>query len=110
MSNFQVIKYNLDFNIGMRLLDSLSQIVSSKYVFPICTDFIQKLLQSTNPNERRAAISSLGSIAEGCNEKMKENLEDLVNTLVNHFLNDNSLLVKSSCIVTMDYLTQYCLY
>jgi hypothetical protein len=97
-----------NFNIGMRMLDSFSQIISSKYIFPICTDFIQKLLVSTNEYERRAAISSFGCLAEGCTEKMKDNLGDIVNTLINMFLNDPSVPVKTASIVSMDYLTQYC--
>jgi hypothetical protein len=92
----------------MRILDSLSQIISSKYIFPICTDFIQKLLVSTNEYERRAAISSFGCLAEGCTEKIKEVLGDIVTTLINTFINDTSILVKTASIVSMDYLTQYC--
>lgn len=96
------------YSIGMRLIDSLSQIISSKFIFPLCSDYIKKLLQSSNPFERKAAISSIGAIAEGCNEKVREILEDIVNILVNAFVNDTSIVVRSSAIVAMDYLTQYC--
>lgn len=58
--------------------------------------------------ERRAAVVSIGSISEGCNERIKDVLEDTVNVLVNTFLNDNSSLVKGACIVSMDYLTLHC--
>jgi hypothetical protein len=92
----------------MRMLDSFSQIISSKYIFPTCTEFIQKLLISTNEYERRASVSSIGCLAEGCTEKIKENLNDIVNTLINMFLNDPSVIVKTASIVSMDYLTQYC--
>jgi hypothetical protein len=108
MNIFQVNLIKSDFSIGMRLIDSFSQIVSSKYMFPLCTEFIKKLIVSTNPFERRAGISSIGSLAEGCTEKVKEGLQEIVNTLVNLFLNDQSTLIKTACIVTMDFLTQFC--
>jgi hypothetical protein len=97
-----------DYSIGMRIIDSFSQIIQSKYVFPICTEFIQKMITSTNPSERRVAMSSLGAITEGCKEKIKDMLEDVVNTLVNSFLNDPDVKVKSATIMSMDQLTQYC--
>lgn len=97
-----------DFSIGMRMIDSLSQIIQSKYIFPICSNYIQKLLPSSDASQRRAAVASLGAITEGCCERIKEMLEEVVHTLSNSFLNDPDIKVRSSTILTLDQLTQFC--
>lgn len=97
-----------DYSIGSRMIEYLSKVISSKHVFPIFTSYIQKLLTSNDAYQRRAAITSFGLIAEGCNMKIAEMLEDIVNTLVNSFLNDSAVIVKSASIISMDKLTQHC--
>jgi len=97
-----------DYSIGSRMIEYLSKVISSKHVFPVFTSYIQKLLNSNDCYERRAAITSFGLIAEGCNMKISEILEDIVNTLVNSFLNDPAVIVKSASIISMDKLTQHC--
>jgi hypothetical protein len=97
-----------DYSIGSRIIEYLSKVITSKHVFPIFTTYIQKLLTSNDAYERRAAITSFGLIAEGCNMKVSEMLEDIVNTLVNSFLNDPAVIVKSASIISMDKLTQHC--
>jgi hypothetical protein len=97
-----------DYSIGMRMIDSLSQIIQSKYIFPICSGYIQKLMTSSDSNHRRAGIVALGAIAEGCCEKIKEILDQVVDTLVNSFMNDPDSKVKAAVILTMDQLTINC--
>ena len=47
-------------------------------------------------------------MAEGCAVPMKDNIEDIINLLISTFTNDQSEKVKGQCIVSMDYLTQFC--
>ena len=90
----------------MSIIETFSQSISSKYVYPICSEWIQKLVFSQNEFERKAGISAIGRISEGCNEKVLESLEDYVNCLTNVFLKDTSNKVREAAIVSMDHLTK----
>ena len=90
----------------MSLIETFSQSISSKYFYPICSEWIQKLVFSQNEFERKAGVSAIGRISEGCNEKVLENLEDYVNCITNIFLKDTSNKVKEAAIVSMDHLTK----
>lgn len=94
------------FFIGMSIVETFSQSISSKFVYPICSEWIQKLVFSTNENERKAGISAMGRISEGCHEKVLDSLEDFVSCLTNIFLKDSSNKVKEAAIVSMDHLVK----
>lgn len=96
------------FKVGMTMLSNFSLIIQSKYTFPLVMEEVKTYLSSSNPNERKAAISALGHIAEGCNEKIKENLEEIVTVIVNAFNTDPDSNVKGAAIIAMDLITQFC--
>ena len=94
------------FYIGMSIIETFSQSISSKYVYPICSEWIQKLVFSQNEFERKAGVSAIGRISEGCNEKVLNSLEDYVNCVTQIFMKDNSNKVREAAIVSMDHLTK----
>ena len=90
----------------MSLVETFSQSISSKYVYPICSDWIQKLIFSQNEFERKAGIAAIGRISEGCSERVLESLEDYVLCLTQIFMKDSSNKVKEAAIVAMDHFTK----
>jgi hypothetical protein len=86
----------------------LSLTVQSKYYFPLSTQYINKLITSNDVFQRRAGVNSLRAIVEGCTGKVKEILGEIVDTLVNIFLTDPDIKVRSSAILAIDNLTLFC--
>ena len=96
------------FNIGLAIINLLTRTISSKKTFPFLIEIIKKYINSTRPLERRGSIAIIGEMAEGCAVPMKDNIEDIINLLINTFINDNNEKVKGQCIIAMDYLSQFC--
>ena len=96
------------FNIGLNIINFICNTISSKKTFPVLIESIKSFIQSKKWLERLAAIAIIGVMAEGCAVPMKDNIEDIINLLINTFTNDQNEKVKGQCIVSMDYLTQYC--
>lgn len=99
-----------DFELGNRLLKIFSMSIQSKHVYPIVMQSVGKLLTTelrSSHFNRRAGIAALGVIVEGCEEKVRDDLEKTVDLLVNTFMTDESTMVKSSAIISLDALTEY---
>ena len=96
------------FNIGLNIINFICNTISSKKTFPLLIESIKKFIQSKKWLERVGAIAIVGVMAEGCAVPMKDNIEDIINLLISTFTNDQSEKVKGQCIVSMDYLTQFC--
>ena len=96
------------FNIGLNIINFICIVISSKKTFPLLIEVIKKFSSSQKFLERQGAIAIIGRMAEGCSVPMKENIEDIINLLINIFTNDANEKVKGECIISMDYLSQYC--
>ena len=96
------------FNIGLNIINILTTLISSKKTFPYLIEIIKKYINSSRPLERRGAIAIIGEMSEGCASPMKDNIEDIINLLINTFTNDKDEKVKGQCIISMDYLSQFC--
>ena len=96
------------FNIGLNIINILTRTISSKKTFPFLIEIIRKYIQSPRSLERRGAIAIIGEMSEGCATPMKDNIEDIINLLIDTFTNDANEKVKGQCIISMDYLSQFC--
>ena len=96
------------FNIGLNIINILTTIISSKKTFPYLIEIIKKNINSSRALERRGAIAIIGEMSEGCASPMKDNIEEIINLLINTFTNDKDEKVKGQCIISMDYLSQFC--
>ena len=96
------------FNIGLIIIHLLTSTISSKKTFPFLIEIIKKYINSKRSLERRAAIAIIGEMSEGCSVPMKDNIEEIINLLINTFMNDNDEKVKGQCIKSMDLLSQFC--
>ena len=96
------------FNIGLNIINALTRTISSKKTFPFLIEIIKKYIQSQRALERRGAIAIIGEMSEGCSTPMKDNIEDIIDLLINTFTKDENEKVKGQCIISMDYLSQFC--
>ncbi|KAL9646889.1 hypothetical protein ABK040_013749 [Willaertia magna] len=98
---------NTPYGIGSSLLDATAVDLPSKYVFQDIVERAVVLVQSQNQFERRAGITALGLIAEGCQEAVKGNLEQVIKFIGTGF-NDNSRIVRGCAILAISSLAEYC--
>lgn len=96
------------FDIGNRVLGIFSLVIKSGIYYPIVMEYISKILNNnqSKKNEIRSAISAIGVIADGCQTKYRDNLDDIVNILVNSFNNHSSIVIQKAAIVSLDSITE----
>ena len=96
------------FNIGLNIINFITNTISSKKTFPLLIEAIKKYISSKRDLERRGAIAIVGEMSEGCATPMKDNIEEIINLLISTFTNDQNEKVKGQCIISLDYLSQFC--
>ena len=96
------------FNIGLNIINFITNTISSKKTFPLLIEVIKKFISSKRDLERRGAIAIVGEMSEGCATPMKDNIEEIINLLISTFTNDQNEKVKGQCIISLDYLSQFC--
>lgn len=67
-------------------------------IFPPCIEFVKHFLQSSKPNERRAALTVLTVLAEGCADAMSENLAPLLEFVYRGFSDPSQKVREAACI------------
>eukprot|EP01080_Neovahlkampfia_damariscottae_P001706 gene1706-475_t len=72
------------------VLDTVAVFIPSKFVFrPVVEYSINNLIKSNNPNERKAGITAIAILSEGCLESMKQNITLLIPILINGLKDQN---------------------
>lgn len=97
------------FEIGNRLLGVFSITIKSNTFYPIAMESITKILANINANEhqRKASIAAIGVIAEGCEEKYRDNMDEIVDALVKSFMTDKSIAVKRAAVISIDSIIEH---
>ena len=95
------------YDLGCTLLENASVELPSKYVFKDIIERAVPLCQSSNEFDRRAGITAIGIIAEGCLEPVKANLEQVV-SLIGSGFSDPSRLVRGCAILAISSLAEFC--
>lgn len=83
---------------GAQMIDHFSLTLSAKKIFPPCIEFVKHFLQSSKPNERRAALTVLTVLAEGCADAMSENLAPLLEFVYRGFSDPSQKVREAACI------------
>ena len=97
------------FDIGNRLFGVFSITIKSSIYYPLIMELISNVVKNpsnTNEFQRRAAMSMFGVIASGCEDKLRDNLDDIVDILVKFFINEKSIIVQRAIIISIDNLTE----
>lgn len=95
------------FDIGNRLLGIFSYNIKSSILYPIIMNHIGQCINDKNEYVRRSCYSTIGIIAEGCEEKFRDNLDKIVDLLVSSFIKESSISCKHQIIISIDRLTEY---
>jgi hypothetical protein len=94
------------YKIGSSLLDELAVAIPSKYIFHNIITFAARLTTSRNSVERKAGVTAIGLIAEGCHQPMRTNLGQLVPILVKACY-DESRQVKEAATLALASFSEY---
>lgn len=97
------------FEIGNRLLGVFSITIKSSIIYPLVIKQVTAILNNEKSDEfkRRAAVSAIGVIAEGCEENYRDDMDHIVELLVSNYHKESTILVKTQIIISFDRLTEY---
>ena len=95
------------YDLGSSMIDNAAVEIPSKYIFRDIIERAVPLCQSANLFERRAGITALGVVAEGCQEPAKANLEQII-ALIGSGFNDQSKVVRAAAILATSSLAEFC--
>jgi len=73
------------YDVGEEALDRLAMATGGKIMVPVLFAKVQELIRSTEWKHRHAALMAISQSGEGCSEQMKNNLNDIVKMIVDHF-------------------------
>mmetsp|Transcript_7080 Transcript_7080/g.26039 ORF Transcript_7080/g.26039 Transcript_7080/m.26039 type:complete len:1099 (+) Transcript_7080:125-3421(+) len=88
--------------VAASTLDALAVTVPAKHIFPFTAQFAAQAIQSAKPEERMAALTVIGRVAEGCADLMKQALDPLIVLLLKG-LNDPNNEVRGAAAVCTAY-------
>ncbi len=94
------------YKCGSHLLDELASGIPSKYVFDEVIQIALPLTKSQNAFERKAGVTAFGIMAEGCHERMRDSLPDVVPLLL-HASGDVHTQVRSAANIALAYCAEY---
>lgn len=92
--------------ISAQCIDSLSLNLPSRFVFEPVIQCIAPYITSNNPHEKRGALTLLGIMSEGCEDIMRNRLDQLLPPVLSAF-SDNNPLVKSAAAVCLGQFAEY---
>eukprot|EP00854_Cymbomonas_tetramitiformis_P018775 gene18775-22429_t len=90
-----------------QILDMIGQHVAAKHVTGTVLQFYQNAIGSSNFNERRAALSSVAVVAEGCAEMMRKVLKELLPGVMSCLTSDASEEVRAMSAFTLSQFAMF---
>jgi len=88
-------------------LDMLACEIPKKYIFRPVTERAISRMTSPNPQARKAGIASLGVVAEGCAEPMREHLSEIMPHVFAAAGDDNAQVRECACFA-LGQLSEHC--
>lgn len=79
-------------------IDILATSLPPTHVVPPLLEQFPRLAQSSNPHERRAAMSALGAVMEGTMEFMTSHIENVLPFVLERLRDSDSLVVRAALI------------
>ncbi|CAG9311379.1 unnamed protein product [Blepharisma stoltei] len=93
-------------DMAFRLIDSLAIDLPNKSVYPIAIEFAKALISNPSPIHRKAGVITIGVIAEGCSDYMKQDLEAIVKQLISA-LYDADQSVREGAGLSLGYCSEH---
>jgi hypothetical protein len=94
------------YKTGSSLLDELAVGIPSKYVFRDAIEIAAPLTTSQNAAERKAGVTAIGLISEGCHQPMRTNLKQAVPILIKA-CSDESRQVREAANLALASFCEY---
>lgn len=94
--------------MGESTLDRLARTVGGKSVVPVCFQFIPQMLQSSDWQQRRAALMTISSIGEGCVKVMKPELGNIMQTILPYSKDPHPRVRYAVCNAIGQMSTDFC--
>ncbi|CAO3670398.1 hypothetical protein G6F70_006836 [Rhizopus microsporus] len=83
--------------MGESALDRVARILGGKAVVPISFQYIPQMLQSTEWQQRRAALMTISSIGEGCIKVMQPELSNIITMILPSFKDVHPRVRYAAC-------------
>lgn len=97
-----------DFNkLAQILIDTMALHIPSKYFSDIALSMISQGMTAPDPNMRKAGCAVLGVIAEGCSDKIRENLAGILPILLKS-VQDSEYYVRECACFALGQFSEYC--
>lgn len=69
--------------VSLWLIETLSITIKAKKIYPVLFEAANSLINSSDKNQANTGFLILGSMSEGCSDKMKKNLQNpIMNVLI----------------------------
>jgi hypothetical protein len=92
--------------VASSLLDTIANSLASDYIFKPIITYALKLCKSDKAHERKAGITTIGIMAEGCHEHMKDHLSNFLPILI-EALRDNNRQVREVGLLAIHAFVEY---
>ncbi len=89
------------------LIDTMALHIPSKYFSEPALSMISQGISSTEPQMRKAGCAVLGVIAEGCSDKIRENLSNILPILLKS-VQDTEYYVRECACFALGQFSEYC--
>ncbi|KAI9481685.1 MAG: armadillo-type protein [Benjaminiella poitrasii] len=83
--------------MGESTLDRIARTLGGKIVVPICFQYIPQMLQSSEWQQRRAALMAISSIGEGSIKIMRPELSNIINLILPSFKDVHPRVRYAAC-------------
>lgn len=93
--------------LSQTIIDTMAIHIPSKYFTETVLTMISQGMASANPQMRKAGCAVLGVIAEGCHEKLKESLDEILPPLLRS-VEDPEYYVRECACFALGQFSEYC--
>jgi hypothetical protein len=93
--------------LSQTIIDTMAIHIPSKYFTDTVLVMISQGISSADPHMRKAGCAVLGVIAEGCQERLRESLSDIIPSLIRS-LEDNELFVRECACFALGQFAEHC--
>ncbi|KAI8824519.1 armadillo-type protein [Fimicolochytrium jonesii] len=84
--------------VALQLINSLSTNLPPQQIFPDCMRHVVQYMQNPDPNARKAAMLTFGSLVDGCAEHMRSQINDLLPLLFTGLQDPEGIVRKAACL------------
>lgn len=94
--------------VALWLIETLSITIKAKKIYPVLFEAATSLINSNDKNQANTGFLILGSMAEGCSDKLKKNLQNpVMNVLIPRGLQHQAPEVRGAAINALCFFSEH---